>query len=74
MSNLKAYHLPGEDGEVVLEPVKPVAMPRLRMVAVSESDAEILENVGLGLARLGALDASNVCMGIAVQWKLGRET
>ena len=47
--NLRAYHLP--DGEM-FEPVTPVPLSRTRLVAISEQDAEVLENVGQGLCRL----------------------
>lgn len=69
---LSHYHLPGEEGDV-LEVVTPIKAPRLRMVAMSEKDAEILENLGVGLCRLGAIEAGNVCTGLAVAWKLGPE-
>ena len=71
---LRSYHLQDGEGDVgELEWVTPIKEPRLRMVAVSESDAEILENLGIGLCRLGAIEAGNVCTGLATAWKLGPE-
>lgn len=71
VNRIREYHvLDGEGDEQVLAPVTPIRQPQnLRAVWIGEGEAEILENVGMGLNRLGAVDAGSVLLGIALAWK-----
>lgn len=71
VTRIKAYHLPdGEGGEDILEPVTPVKPPTMRFVAMSESDAEVLGQVGNALCTVGAIEAGLTLVGISAAWKV----
>lgn len=66
---LSSYHLPGEDGGVV-EPVTPQPLSGGKLVWVSEQDADVLEEVGLALCRLGAPGTGQRLLNIVTAWRL----
>lgn len=66
VTNLRSYHTPEGD---TFTPVVPVRQPYLRAVWMSESDTEVLENVGVCLCKLGAADSGQVLLEIAKAWR-----
>ena len=74
VARLREYHMLGEEGEeFVMRPITPTKDMGMRMIACSESDAEILANVGDGLCKLGAIEAGLVLIGMAAAWRIGLE-
>lgn len=71
---MRSYRIFDGEGDIgELEWVAPVKDPKLRLVAVSESDAEILAQVAHGLRAFDAHDAADVLIGLAAAYRIGIE-
>lgn len=70
VTRLNAYHLPDEDNETVVERVIPIKPPPFKSVPMSEHDADMLEEIGLALCRLGAPETGQRVLNLVAAWKL----
>lgn len=67
---MKTYRIPdGDGGMSELDWVTPIKDPKLRLVAISEHDAEVLAEYGIRHQQLGTPHA-DVLVGLAAAYKV----
>lgn len=73
VTKLRAYRMTDDEGnEEILSPVTPAPKrPPVRMVPMTQAEAEALEFLGQGLVRLGADRTGLLCLRLAASWELG---